>query len=889
MRRGLAARNGGNQTRRSTSVAVVVIGCVAATLISWVSLTSAAPARPPSRATLAYRMELNSGAGKALRRRPRASALKLVGAALRAEARGRRCTALVDMDLTRLIVEDRSSYARRGKGAVRAMSHLSGRLNHAELAIVAAKRLGSCVKVGRRARPVAPGHISGTPVPAEHGFEAEHGGRPPHQRLPKGARLSHQHGNPVTFASVPSFPTATTASGSVVQVYRRTNLGHPNPSYPEENQAASGHGVVVYTGNDDAFYSVDGGATFTHMDPATVFGAGPSNFCCDQVVRYSPAVNRFFWLLQGNCGTQDCRGTHTIDNRYRLAVASPEQISAAAHAGRSVEAVWTPYDLTQSLFGDHGVFYDFPDLGVGDQALYLTWDHLGGGGGSIFARMNLRQLAAGGDASVFYWKLPGTGGGPRIAQSSGNTGYLVANSDNSDATQASVRYTRADSPLLFHSSLPHLAVPNRDYCSDTGFSARGFACSATPGCPPTGGTPGMTGDDWANRKGCSGDEVGGATVGGPHHDQLWLAWTAGRGYVGRSGNTWKQPHIQYVGYRLPSFAKFFEGTVYRPDVAIEFPFLNADQRGDVAMSFAYGGPTVSPRPAAGILVPASSSDTASFFDVGVGDAINPFNIPASAGFVDRSQGDYTTIQPDGDNPNLFVTGGPIVKYVGTGSNRIPQDQWVFARFGYGHPLAGPTVTITSPPSGSTFPSDQTITVHGVATDWSGRAITAPSQLQWLEDGVAVGNGGTLSLAAQSVGFHTITLQAIDDAGRMSSASIRIQVTPAGSAHSPSVAIDQPTNGQNYPSGDTTPITFTAHGTEGSGGPLTASDVSWTDTYTDSHGITQHRDLGSGLSLSQTLYYNGTSPTTHTITVTATDPVSHLTAQDTVQITVGVFT
>jgi hypothetical protein len=522
-------------------------------------------------------------------------------------------------------------------------------------------------------------------------------------------------------------------------------------------------------------------------------------------------------------------------------------------------------------------------MSIGPHALYMSWNRIGGTAGPLLSRMNLAQIASGGPASVFFWIRPRGAGFVRAVQGLGETGYYASGADSGNATMAQLMSSPGDSPFLFTTStLSHTAVPDRDYCSDTGFSASGFAC-------PTGmGTPGRTGDDWANRQPIQGNVVQGATLGGSHHDQLWLAWTAGRGYSTQpTTDAWSQPHIQFDGYHLSSLSRLFEGVVYNPCCGIEFPYLNSNAEGDVGISFAYGGPTVSNRPGAGILVPATPPQVDSFFDVAVGDRINPFTIPAGV-YLNRTQGDYTTIQPDGDNSSLFVTGGPFDHYDTVGSSTVPRDHWGFARFGFGAPPSPPHIVITSPHDGASFSSDTTESFHGSATDWRGTPINQSSELQWSEDGTPFGNGTTATLHGASVGAHTITLQATDAAGRVATATIHVNVTAPPPGGSPSVTIDAPIDGQNYPNGNQAPIQFTAHGSEASGAPLAGSDVDWTDTYTDPHGVTQHVDLGHGLSFTHTLFWNGSSPTAHTITITATDPVDHNTATDTVQITVGTF-
>ena len=146
-------------------------------------------------------------------------------------------------------------------------------------------------------------------------------------------------------------------------------------SCPIEPSGARAGKVVFVSANWYAAYSVNGGSSFTKVDPTTIF-PGDLGFCCDQVVIYAPTIDRFIWLMQG----QDPAVTpivvppsainplgKTINPfGYRLAVASPADI---------VNNVYTAW--TYSIFkpSDYGCFtFDYPDLSVSKKYLYMSWD-----------------------------------------------------------------------------------------------------------------------------------------------------------------------------------------------------------------------------------------------------------------------------------------------------------------------------------------------------------------------------------------------------------------------------------------------------------------------------------------------------------------------------------
>ena len=72
---------------------------------------------------------------------------------------------------------------------------------------------------------------------------------------------------------------------------------HVGSNVGEPSTAISGK-IVFYTGNWYAAFSVDGGVTFTYVDPYSLGSEGDApgvEFCCDQVVQYIPQLDSFVW------------------------------------------------------------------------------------------------------------------------------------------------------------------------------------------------------------------------------------------------------------------------------------------------------------------------------------------------------------------------------------------------------------------------------------------------------------------------------------------------------------------------------------------------------------------------------------------------------------------
>ncbi|NQY07237.1 MAG: exo-alpha-sialidase, partial [Flavobacteriaceae bacterium] len=66
----------------------------------------------------------------------------------------------------------------------------------------------------------------------------------------------------------------------------------PEPSVAENGQ------TVMTTGNTWMSLSLDGGQTFSSVNPTTIFPNDYGGLCCDQVLQYVPEFDLFVWLLQ---------------------------------------------------------------------------------------------------------------------------------------------------------------------------------------------------------------------------------------------------------------------------------------------------------------------------------------------------------------------------------------------------------------------------------------------------------------------------------------------------------------------------------------------------------------------------------------------------------------
>lgn len=337
-----------------------------------------------------------------------------------------------------------------------------------------------------------------------------------------------------------------------------TTVGHGYPTEPSGSSttiSGTGETVVFITANSDAVYSINGGSTFTKLNPTTIF---PNNvaggFCCDQIVQYVPSIDRFVWLMQFSRG-KNADGTK-VGNLQRLAVASPSAIAANA------KTAWTYWDLTSADFGLGNQWMDYPDMAVGDNYLYISVDAFGAPkGGLMVIRVPLSQLKAGGTINFRYTHPAdsATAWGAHLTQNAGKTIFWAGNRHTSGLRifswpESSTSYSWTDIKILSW--------------SNSGFS------SITP-------PPGV--HDWMTKlSGFPRSAVIGATRSG---NDLWLAWSAG------TDSNFPQPHVEMVDLDISnSFNLKKQVEIWNSDYAFAYPALfTASSTGEIGLSLEYGG------------------------------------------------------------------------------------------------------------------------------------------------------------------------------------------------------------------------------------------------------------------------------------------------------------
>lgn len=365
---------------------------------------------------------------------------------------------------------------------------------------------------------------------------------------------------------VPVTPSGGTSLGSVggtgqtfagaqgtVAFTRNKSLGISASGTAEPSGGASGGGVVFVTANWTAAYSTDGGATFKpQLDPTTIFPNDVVGFCCDQIAHYIPSIDRVVWLLQGN--------------GYRLASASPAQLVASGGTA------WTYWNLAPSVFGPSGSGFDYPDMSVGDNFLYISWDtgcSPNCNGGRQIARVPLREIADSATINIGFTHQSdsNTAWGAHLTQDTGNEIFWAGHNGNSSlrvfswAEGSNTYFWRDIGISSWANSTPISSLtPDGKNWVDFLFDPT----SQNPG----GGFPLFA--------------VLGSTRSG---NDLWFAWSAGK------DSNFPQAHIEMVTLdRGNNFNKLQQVQIWNNSLAFAYPALATNAcTGEIGLSLEAGG------------------------------------------------------------------------------------------------------------------------------------------------------------------------------------------------------------------------------------------------------------------------------------------------------------
>ena len=384
-------------------------------------------------------------------------------------------------------------------------------------------------------------------------------------------------------------------------------------SSTNEPSLGMGCGDVLYVGNWYASLSTDYGQTYSFIDPATFFPSANAGFLrCDQVAYYEPTRGLMFWYLQYRA---DAAG-----NSIRLAVTDdPANIATN---------VWT-YTMTPQDFGyDTGVWFDFPDLAVSNNYLYIT-TNFGNVSGAIVIRLDLDDLAT---ASPVLGENF-TSDLPNLRATAGAAGTMYVG-------------TQVDTDTLRIYSWPEGSPSPTSVERDVNEYYTGSSA------------PSPDGTDWVARD----------------FNDILAAWTA-NGFVGfmwgsAQGGTYTWPNVRWARFSTSGLGLVDQSIVWNADYAWAYPAVHTNDNQDIGGMLALGG--------GGTSVPWPSAAAWVSDDVN-GDVLTPLeNYVVSQGDdgPDSNRwGDYYTSRRQDPYGDTWVGAAHVLRGGGGGGAAEPHFVW----------------------------------------------------------------------------------------------------------------------------------------------------------------------------------------------------------------------
>ena len=243
---------------------------------------------------------------------------------------------------------------------------------------------------------------------------------------------------------------------------------------------------------------------------------------------------------------------------------------------------------------------DYPDLTVGNNYLYVSFDAMDGPQrGLMVVRILLSELKAGGYIH-FGFTHPldsATAHSAHLTQNTGDTIFWAGQDHTSELRifswpEGSPSYSWTDVPIFSWSNVGYSSI-----------------------------TPGPGTYDWMTKlSGAPRSAVLGATR---SNNDLWLAWSAG------TDSNFPQPHIEMVDLDISNNFKLKQQVqIWNHDHAFAYPALATSSTGEIGLSLEYGGNGIYENHAVGFW----------------GDSLVYITTSSNRGI--NRYGDYVTIRPD---------------------------------------------------------------------------------------------------------------------------------------------------------------------------------------------------------------------------------------------------
>ena len=379
--------------------------------------------------------------------------------------------------------------------------------------------------------------------------------RPRFPLLPKGTQGQWANLPPETRfpSALQSGVSQLLADPGTFTLFQNSSLSSTIPSsfkgVVNEPTAANRGSVVFQTGNFYAALSTNSGNTFGFINPYTAFPASYGGLCCDQVVLYDSSRDLMFWLLNYyDNGTQDV---------IRLAVAQGNNIAAG---------IWSYYDFVSAV----GTNYDFPDMCLSDNNLWVTVDRAPIGSGTFNAfvfKISLDELRGGGALNVATFDSASAGISNvhfRCTQGAKQTLYWASHNSTSQLRFFS---WPENSNTVSYSNVDLSPAWNNAVCSCRGPDNR----------------------DWCGR--FDDGRITGAWVA---QGLVGFMWTASQ------GGSFPYPYVEVIRLNETTRAFVDRPVIRNNSVAYVAPAASPNVRGDLGINLFYGGGTVYPSGLVGI-------------------------------------------------------------------------------------------------------------------------------------------------------------------------------------------------------------------------------------------------------------------------------------------------
>jgi hypothetical protein len=316
-------------------------------------------------------------------------------------------------------------------------------------------------------------------------------------------------------------------------------------SYIDEPHAATAGRVVFMTGNWFASYSINGGASFSFVNPYTQFPSLDGGFCCDQTVIYDRARDLMIWQLQYNYSSNTQKGS------YRTAFAVASSVASSG---------WCYYN-----WDPHGSF----GLATG---LYLDYPHVALTSNYVWFSANVYNASDQWQTTII-WRIPLD---PVLTCGGFNYQWFTQTHFNFTPTQIALG---ASTTMYWgsHNSTSSIRVYHWDEGSGTIFWNDVSIGTWTRNLPYQ--CPGPDGQNWCGRS--------------PNDGRIETGWLANGviGFMWNAGqdNSFPYPYVNVVRINQSNFSLINQPIIWNASYAWQYPAIGVNDRGDLGGSAYWGG------------------------------------------------------------------------------------------------------------------------------------------------------------------------------------------------------------------------------------------------------------------------------------------------------------